>query len=58
MDTWSGRGGGSQLYSSNNICQLHVTNEYSFIFLSAEEYDIIYLSVLYSSVHSSVNQEI
>jgi hypothetical protein len=52
MDMWSQHAGG--LY----IHRLHVTNEYTLIFLGTEEYNDIYSSVLYSLVASSVNQEI
>jgi hypothetical protein len=50
---------GAQLYSSNifeYIHRLHVTDEYSFIFLDTNEYNAIYWSALYSSIHLSVNR--
>jgi hypothetical protein len=54
MNTWLGRGGGGPQY----IPRLHVTGEYTFIFLGTEEYSDIYSSALYSSVASSVNRGI
>jgi hypothetical protein len=45
MDMWLGAGERGQY-----IHQLHVTDEYSFIFLSTEEYIAIYSSTLYSMV--------
>jgi hypothetical protein len=40
------------------IRRLHVTKEYSFIFLGTEEYKAAYSSTLYSSIHSLVNRGI
>jgi hypothetical protein len=44
------REGGQYIY------QLHITNEYIFIFFGTEEYKELYSSALRSSVLSTVNQ--
>jgi hypothetical protein len=43
MDMWPGRGRGGPRNIFQYICQLHVTDKYSFIFLGTEEYIVIYL---------------